>query len=87
MRMKEFIYTVKDPLGIHARPAGMLVKAASGFKSDITIELDGKSADAKRIFAVMGLGAKCGHSLKINISGADEEEATHALGEFLENNL
>ncbi len=85
--MKEFIYTVKDPLGIHARPAGMLVKVASGFKSDISLELDGKTADAKRIFAVIGLGAKCGHSLKINISGADEEEASNALGEFLKNNL
>lgn len=85
--MKEFVYTVTDPLGIHARPAGMLVKEAARFKSDITLELDGKKADAKRIFAVMGLGAKCGHSLKINVCGEDEENAADALKQFLENNL
>ena len=85
--MKEFIYTVKDPLGIHARPAGLLVKAASAYRSDITLELDGKTADAKRIFAVMGLGAKCGHSLKVNINGTDEEEASGALKEFFEKNM
>lgn len=85
--MKEFLYTVKDPLGIHARPAGILVKEASRFASSITIELDGKVADAKRIFAVMGLGAKCGHCLKITINGPDEESAFFLLKEFFENNL
>ena len=85
--MKEFVYTVTDPLGIHARPAGMLVKEASKFNSDITLSLDAKTADAKRIFAVKGLGAKCGHSLKITINGEDEDDAMSTLKQFLENNL
>ena len=56
--MKEFTYVITDPEGIHARPAGLLVKAAAGFKSDIKIEKDGKAANAKTIFGVMGLGVK-----------------------------
>ena len=53
--MKTFDYTVKDELGIHARPAGILVKKLSGVKSNVTIEVKekGKSADAKRLMAVM----------------------------------
>ena len=56
--MKEFTYTITDEQGIHARPAGLLVKEAAGFASAITIEKDGKKVDAKRILGVMGLGAK-----------------------------
>ena len=47
--MKEFTYTITDEQGIHARPAGLLVKEAAGFASAITIEKDGKKVDAKRI--------------------------------------
>ena len=54
--MKEFKYVVTDPEGIHARPAGILVKQAAGYKSAVTIVKGEKSADAKRIFGVMGLG-------------------------------
>ena len=52
--MKEFKYVVTDPEGIHARPAGILVKQAAGYKSAVTIVKGEKSADAKRIFGVMG---------------------------------
>ena len=48
--MKEFTYVITDPEGIHARPAGLLVKAAAGFKSDIKIEKDGKAAKCKDNF-------------------------------------
>ena len=58
--MKEFKYTVTDPEGIHARPAGELVKKAKEFQSKITITKDGKSADVKRLFALMGLAIKQG---------------------------
>ena len=73
--MKSFNYTIKDAQGIHARPAGVLVKEAGRFKSDITIEKDGKKADAKRIFAVMGLGVKSGETITVNIEGEDEDKA------------
>ena len=46
--MKSFSYTVKDELGIHARPAGMLVKEVKNFKSKVTLEKDGKVIDATR---------------------------------------
>ncbi len=85
--MKSFNYTIKDAQGIHARPAGVLVKEAGRFKSDITIEKDGKKADAKRIFAVMGLGVKSGETITVNIEGEDEDKAASSLQEFLQNNL
>ena len=45
--MKQFTYTIKDRDGIHARPAGVLIKAAKAFQSKITIETHGKSTDLK----------------------------------------
>ena len=61
--MKEFTYTIKDEQGIHARPAGELVKAASAYPCKVTISKDGKEVDAKRILGVMGLGVKCGQEI------------------------
>ena len=58
--MKEFKYTITDPQGIHARPAGLFVKAAAAFPCKVTISKDGKEADAKRILGVMSLGVKQG---------------------------
>ena len=55
MIMKEFTYTIKDEQGIHARPAGELVKAASAYPCKVTISKDGKEVDAKRILGVMVL--------------------------------
>ena len=55
--MKEFQYTVKDACGIHARPAGLLVKVAKGFASTATLEKDGKSCDLRKLMALMGMGA------------------------------
>ena len=77
--MKEFNYTITDPQGIHARPAGVLVKEAAKYQSTITLEKDGKTGDAKRIFAVMGLAAKCGNTLNVKVEGPDETEAAKAL--------
>ena len=54
--MKEFNYHVTDPVGIHARPAGLLVKEAAKFKSNISLTKEGKTVDAKKIMAVMALG-------------------------------
>ncbi len=85
--MKCFSVVVKDSSGIHARPAGSLVKEISKYESEVKIELNGKVADAKRIFAVMGLGAKCGDTLKIVIEGKDEDRATVELKAFFDKNL
>ena len=70
--MKEFKYVVTDAEGIHARPAGLLVKKAGEFTSSVTIAKGDKSADAKRIFGVMGLGVKTGEEVTITADGADE---------------
>ncbi len=85
--MKSFKYTIKDPDGIHARPAGMLVKAAGKFQSKITLKNNEKCGDAKGIFSVMGLNVKCGDEIEIAAEGPDEEEAIDLIGRFLEENL
>lgn len=85
--MKNFKYTIKDPDGIHARPAGLLVKTAEKFQSKITLVNNGKTGDAKGIFSVMGLNVKCGDEIEIMAEGPDEEEAIDLIGRFLEENL
>lgn len=85
--MKEFNYVVKDELGIHARPAGLLVKEAGKFESVITIKKGEKSADAKRLFALMGLGVKQNDEVVVTAEGADEAEAIAAMEEFFNTNL
>lgn len=85
--MKEFTFKINDEAGIHARPAGLLVKAAGAFESTITLIKDGKSVDAKRIFGIMSLGAKCGDELTIKVEGADEEQAVESLQSFMQENL
>ncbi len=85
--MKEFTYTIKDPLGIHARPAGTLVKTAEKFTCEITIHKEDKTADAKRIFSVMSLGVKEGDEIKLTFSGTDEVNAFDTLQNFLKENL
>lgn len=85
--MKEFVYTIKDENGIHARPAGILVKEAAKFECNTTIFNGEKSADAKRLFAVMGLGVKKGTQIKMVCNGPDEETAASTLQSFVEENL
>lgn len=85
--MKEFKYTITDPIGIHARPAGLLAKEAKAFSSKITIEANGKSADVTRLMAVMGLGVKTGTEVVIKAEGDDEEVAITKMQEFMAANL
>ncbi|HJD39385.1 MAG TPA: HPr family phosphocarrier protein [Candidatus Blautia stercoripullorum] len=85
--MKNFEYTIKDELGIHARPAGMLVKEAKKYQSKITITKEGKSAEASKLMAVMSLGVKCGQTVQIAVEGPDEEEAAAGIQAFFEGNL
>ncbi len=85
--MKEFIYKIKDEVGIHARPAGQLVKMASEFKSDVTLTVGERSVSAKKIFSVMTLGAKQNDEVKVIISGEDEGLAEGKLRVFFEENL
>ena len=85
--MKEFTYSITDPQGIHARPAGALVKTVAGFSSKITITKDDKSVDAKRILGIMGLGIKQGQKITITADGDDENKAVDELQVFFKANL
>ena len=81
--MKQVRYTIHDPNGLHARPAGLLVKEAQKFSSAIKLTRGEKSADLKRLFAVMGMGVKCGDTVELTVDGADEDQAVQALEAFL----
>ncbi len=83
----KFEYVIKDSLGIHARPAGLLVAEAKKYKSAVTIEAKGKKADAKRIFAVMSLGVKCGDTITVLCEGEDAEAAIAGIKAVVEANL
>ena len=87
MKMKSFSYKVKDELGIHARPAGMLVKEVKNFQSKVTLERDGKSVDASRLMAVMGMGVKKDQTVTVTVEGNDEDAACEALKAFFKANL
>ena len=85
--MKTFDYTIQDELGIHARPAGMLAKAAKGFDSEITITKGEKTVGATKLMALMGLGVKCGDTVTVTVNGGDEEAALESMKHFFETNL
>ena len=85
--MKEFTYTITDPEGIHARPAGELVKVAKEFSCKITLTKDGKSGDCKKIFGIMELEVKSGNEIVINFDGEDEDAAYDKISAFMKENL
>ena len=74
--MKSFTYVIADRAGIHARPAGTVVKTAQKYVSDILIKKGEKEADAKKL---MPLGVKCGEEITVEVSGEDEEAACAAV--------
>ena len=85
--MKKFEYTIQDANGIHARPAGLLVKAAKALDSTITVENAGKSAAATKLMAVMSLGIKQGDTVIVTVEGGDEEAIAAAMEKFFSENL
>ena len=85
--MKEFKYTLTDPVGIHARPAGVLAKEAKKYTSTITIIKGEKSAKATALMKLMGLGARQGEEITVQVEGEDEETAAAAIEQFLKENM
>lgn len=85
--MKEFKYVIKDEIGIHARPAGQMVKVAKMFDSKITLEANGKTADATKLMSLMSLGVKHGNEVTMKAEGEDEEAAIIRMEEFMKTNL
>lgn len=85
--MKEFTYTITDPLGIHARPAGMLVKCTKSYDSEIILCKGAQAADAKRLLSVMGLGIRAGDTVDFRITGIDEDAALAGIAQFCRETL
>lgn len=85
--MKEFNYVITDPEGIHARPAGELVKAAKAFSCSIKLVKDGRAGDCKNIFGIMGLAVKQGNEVTLTFDGEDEEAACETIQKFMQENL
>ena len=85
--MKTFNYEIKDEIGIHARPAGLLVKEAKNYNSKITLSVNGKKAEATRLMAIMSLGVKHGQTVEVSVEGEDEETAFKDIQTFFEQNL
>ena len=86
--MKNFTYTITDPLGIHARPAGLLAKAAKVYTDTvITVEKNGSTVKASQLMKLMGLGVKQGDVVTVTADGASEDAALAAMKEFFQNNL
>lgn len=78
-------YKIKDPLGFHARPVGLLVKECNKYFCDIQIEYNGKVVDAKRMFSVLSLGVKNGEEIIIKFDGENEVQALTNIKKLLEN--
>ena len=86
--MKQFEYTINDPIGIHARPAGMLVKEAKAFADTaVTITKGGNTVKATQLMKLMSLGVKQGDVVTVVAEGANEEAAIIAISNFFQNNL
>ena len=83
--MLQFTHLVKDPVGIHAGPAGRISRKAKEFPGTvITIDKQGTSVQANLL---MGLGVKGGDTITVTIEGGEEEKAAAAMKEFLEKEL
>ena len=85
--MKEFTYTIQEKVGIHARPAGLLVKEVKKYQSTVTIVKDDKSVNAVKLMALMGMGVKCGDTVTVQVEGPDEADAAAALEVFFKEHL
>lgn len=85
--MQSFRYTITDLVGLHARPAGLLVKEARKYESKVNIIKDQKASDATKLMMLMSLGVKYGDEITVEVSGNDEETAARELEEFFKANL
>lgn len=85
--MKQFIYVINDPIGVHARPATIFVKEAKKFESEITLSANGKKANATSMLMIMSMAIKQGNEVTVTASGSDEEAAIAKFRELFKDNL
>ena len=82
--MKRKEVEIKNKLGLHARPASLLVKLAGKFESEIQLIKEDTEINAKSILGVMMLAAGPGQSITITADGSDAEEAVDAIASLIE---
>lgn len=85
--MKEFTYTVTNPIGIHARPAGMLARKAKEFESLCTITMGEKTQKITQLMMLMAMGIKQGDTVTVRAEGPDEDRAIAELEAHFKANL
>ena len=89
--MPDATLVVRNPSGLHARPAATFVKAAAGFRSDVSVTNltrdPDKAAAARSLLSILGLGVSCGHEIRIAAEGEDAEEALTTLRGLVEAGL
>ena len=86
--MKSFDYVITDPVGIHARPAGILVKEVKNYKdSVITLTKGEKSVNLLKLMALMQMGIKQGDKVTVTVEGGDEEAVCAKIEEFFKANM
>lgn len=79
--------TINNPTGLHLRPAGLFCKTAVQFKSKITFQFRGTTANAKSVLSVLGACIKRGDEIELMCEGEDEEEALTAMVKIIEDGL
>lgn len=77
--------TIRNKLGLHARPSALLAKTAGLFKSGITLTSGSRSVDAKSILGLMTMAMPCGEELTVSADGPDEKAALESIVELFEN--
>ncbi len=85
--MKSFKYVIKDELGLHARPAGTLVKEAKKYESKIKVTKGEKTASATQLMMLMSMAVKKGAEVTVTAEGPDEDAACEAMEQFFRKNL
>ncbi len=86
--MKQFDYVIKDELGFHARPAGLLAKEAKAYADTVvTVTKGSDTVKASQLMKLMSLGVKCGDNVTVAAEGPQEEEAIAAMKKFFEENM
>ena len=79
--------TINNPSGLHMRPAGIFVKAATPFKSNVGFDIRGQSYNAKSMINVLSAAVKCGDEIELNIEGEDEQACMDAIVAAIESGL
>ena len=86
--MKSFDYIITDPVGIHARPAGILVKEVKNYTdSVVTLTRGDQTVNLLKLMALMQLGVKQGDTVTVSVEGGDEEAVCAAIEDFFKANL